>query len=47
MACCSCREHAALSTETDLSGNHVYELQADRWSYRTYRAQDLYTPTLP
>jgi arylsulfate sulfotransferase len=39
--------NAALSTETDVSGNRVYELQAGQWSYRTYRAQDLYTPTLP
>jgi arylsulfate sulfotransferase len=38
---------SALSQETDLTGNHVYELQSTGWSYRTYRAQDLYTPTLP
>jgi arylsulfate sulfotransferase len=39
--------NAALSTETDLAGHIVYELQAPQWSYRTYRAQDLYTPSLP
>jgi hypothetical protein len=39
--------NAAESTETDLSGNIVYQLQASQWSYRTYRARDLYTPTLP
>lgn len=38
---------AAESTETDLHGNLVYQLQTNGWSYRTYRAQDLYTPTLP
>jgi len=38
---------ASIATETDLSGNLVYELQASQWSYRTYRARDLYTPTLP
>jgi arylsulfate sulfotransferase len=38
---------AALSTETSLAGSIVYELQAHGWSYRTYRARDLYTPTLP
>lgn len=40
-------DKAALSTETDTNGHIVYELQAADWSYRTYRAQDLYTPTLP
>ena len=39
--------NAALSEETDLAGNVVYELQGSQWSYRTYRAQDLYTPSLP
>jgi hypothetical protein len=38
---------AALSTETSLTGSIVYELQSNDWSYRTYRARDLYTPTLP
>lgn len=38
---------AAESTETDLSGNLVYQQQSNGWSYRTYRARDLYTPTLP
>ena len=38
---------AAESDETDMSGNIVYQLQASQWSYRTYRARDLYTPTLP
>jgi hypothetical protein len=36
------------STEVDpLSGSIVYQIQAGWWSYRTYRQQDLYTPTLP
>ncbi len=35
------------ATETDLAGHIVYQLQASQWSYRTYRQQDLYTPTLP
>ncbi len=39
--------HAAQSTEVDLNGNIVYQLQANQWSYRTYRMQDLYTPTIP
>ncbi len=39
--------NSAQITETDLSGNHVFEMQTDQWSYRSYRAQDLYTPTLP
>jgi len=38
---------AAQSVETDGHGNLVYELQGAGWSYRTYRATDLYTPTLP
>ena len=40
--------NVAQSTEVDvLSGSIVYQLQAGWWSYRTYRQQDLYTPTLP
>ncbi len=40
--------NSAQSTEVDVvSGSIVYELQAGWWSYRTYRQQDLYTPTLP
>ena len=39
--------HAAQSTEVDLNGNIVYQLQANQWSYRTYRMQDLYTATIP
>ena len=35
------------STETDLNGNIVYQLQANTWSYRTYRVANLYTPTQP
>jgi arylsulfate sulfotransferase len=35
------------ATEVDLGGNIVYQLQADHWSYRTYRMQNLYTPTIP
>jgi len=38
---------AAQAAETDTNGNLVYELQSAGWSYRTYRARDLYTPTLP
>ncbi len=38
---------AATSTELDLSGKIVYQIQVDSWSYRTYRRRDLYTPTLP
>lgn len=37
----------AQSTEVDLNGNIVYQIQVDSWSYRTYRRQNLYTPTLP
>ena len=40
-------QDASESVETDTSGNLVYELEANGWSYRTYRLQDLYTPTLP
>jgi hypothetical protein len=39
--------NAAQSTEVDLQGNIVYQLQVGVWSYRTYRMQDLDTPTLP
>ncbi len=39
--------NAAQATETDLTGKIVYQLQAPYWSYRTYRATNLYTPTLP
>ena len=39
--------NAARSTEVDLNGNIVFELQAGQWSYRSYRMRDLYTPTLP
>ena len=35
------------ATEVDLNGNIVYQLQADHWSYRTYRMSNLYTPTIP
>jgi arylsulfate sulfotransferase len=35
------------STEVDLQGKIVYQIQANTVSYRTYRMQDLYTPTLP
>lgn len=38
---------AAQATETDPLGHIVFQLQATQWSYRTYRQQDLYTPTLP
>jgi arylsulfate sulfotransferase len=34
-------------TETDLAGNILYQLQVNDDSYRTYRMQNLYTPTLP
>ncbi len=40
-------DKAAQATEVDLNGNIVYQLQTSDWSYRTYRMQDLYTPTLP
>jgi arylsulfate sulfotransferase len=39
--------NASQSTEVDLTGHIVYQLQANAWSYRTYRQRDLYTPTLP
>lgn len=39
--------YVAQNTEIDLAGNIVYQLQAPYWSYRSYRARDLYTPTLP
>ncbi len=40
--------YATQATEVDaVSGAIVYQLQAGWWSYRTYRQQDLYTPTLP
>jgi hypothetical protein len=35
------------STELDLNGNIVFQLQVDSWSYRIYRRRDLYTPTWP
>lgn len=37
----------AQSTEVDLNGKIVYQIQANSWSYREYRKRDLYTPTLP
>ena len=37
----------AQSTEVNLAGEIIYQLQAGAWSYRTYRMQNLYTPTLP
>ncbi|MGC2110862.1 MAG: aryl-sulfate sulfotransferase [Candidatus Korobacteraceae bacterium] len=40
-------QHAAQSTEVDIHGNIVYQLQANWWSYRTFRLQDLYTPPEP
>lgn len=39
--------YAAQVSETDLSGNIIYQIQANDWSYRAYRQRDLYTPTLP
>lgn len=38
---------AAEATEVTLGGQIAYQLQGNGWSYRTYRMQDLYTPTLP
>ena len=35
------------STELDLNGNVVYQIQGDGASYRIYRRRDMYTPTLP
>jgi arylsulfate sulfotransferase len=37
----------AQSTEVDLNGNIVYELEASDGSYRSYRLRDMYTPALP
>jgi arylsulfate sulfotransferase len=37
----------AQSSEVNLGGKIVYQLQANSASYRTYRKQNLYTPTLP
>jgi arylsulfate sulfotransferase len=37
----------AQSTEVDLTGKIVYQAQGASGSYRTYRMQNLYTPTLP
>lgn len=37
----------AESTELDLQGDIVYQIHANSASYRTYRIQNLYTPTLP
>ena len=39
--------HATRSTEVDVHGNIVYELQGNWWAYRTYRMQDLYTSPEP
>lgn len=40
--------HSSQATEVDpTTGSVVYQLQANQWSYRTYRQRDLYTPTLP
>jgi hypothetical protein len=39
--------NAVQATEVDLNGNIVYQLQANQWSYRSYRMPDLYTPVLP
>ena len=33
---------SAQSTELDLSGKIVYQMQVDSWSYRSYSRQDLY-----
>jgi hypothetical protein len=40
-------DNSVQSTETDMTGHIVYQLQGNDWSYRTYRAADLYTPTNP
>ena len=37
----------AQSTEVGLGGQIVYQLQVNAGSYRTYRMQNLYTPTFP
>jgi len=39
--------HAAQSVEVDLDGNIVYGLEANAYSYRSYRMQDLYTLAHP
>jgi len=39
--------NTARSTETNLLGNIVYDIGANSASYRTYRMQNLYTPTQP
>ncbi len=38
---------SAQSTELNLNGDIVYQIQVDSSSYRIYRRQDLYHPTLP
>ncbi len=41
-------DESSQSTEVDLTGKIVYQLQSDdSYSYRTYRMRDLYTPTTP
>ena len=35
------------SNRLDISGKIRYQIQANSWSYRTYRRRDIYTPTLP
>jgi hypothetical protein len=37
----------AQSTEVNSQGTTVYQIQANSASYRSYRMQNLYTPTLP
>jgi arylsulfate sulfotransferase len=39
--------HAAQAVEVDLNGNIVYNLEANGYSYRSYRLPDLYTPAHP
>ncbi len=39
--------HAAQAVEVDLNGNIVYNLEANAYSYRSYRMQDLYTLAHP
>jgi hypothetical protein len=39
--------YVAQATEVNFTGQILYQLQVDTDSYRTYRLQDLYTPTLP
>jgi arylsulfate sulfotransferase len=41
------QDQTSQSTEIDLNGKIVYQMQVDSWSYRIYRRRDLYTPTLP